>query len=538
MTKGPAIKQQIQLQLKSKKRIKLDRLVRKPAGDPARYSQDVQLQELTRVSEYTFASLLYFIVNYCQIESNDQGGWIPFDLWDTDCAPYDNQVDAVQKIFENKRVVVLKSRQVGLTWVMLAIALWHVLFFPPYPVLLLSRGDMEAKELLERLKGMYKALPTWMKAEETPTDNKQKFVLSNGSSFRSVSTRGGDSMTFKMVIVDEADLIYRANTTLSQVILNVGPTVGVNGRMILISKSDKNRPNSTFKNIYRSAEDGTNRYASVFVPWHVNPDRTDDWYKGEREVSLSIDGTLDHLWESYPETPEQAMAPKSASKRLPVSLVSTCYERTQPIGFIDSRLKSPGEWYKGFIAPNVKIYETPEPNVDYVIGADPAEGLATSDPSALVVTRVDNLAEVFTFSGKATPELLAAYTVKISRYYNNAPVLYERNNHGILYDREMRGTGVKILKGWTIQKTKKNGWYTSEGAKILMYDTVAKILRSQDALVRDANTFAQLCSIESSTLRAPQGEHDDLAIAYCLCIVAVEICGAESFRLDIIRLPA
>src|SRR5215471_9120688 len=105
-------------------------------------------------------SFAYFCHTYCQILSDyGQGGsWVPFHLW-----PEQRRV--AELLQANRLVVVLKARQLGLTWLVLSFALWLMLFHPIATVLLFSRRDEEAADLLAvRLRGMHDRLPAWLQA--------------------------------------------------------------------------------------------------------------------------------------------------------------------------------------------------------------------------------------------------------------------------------------------------------------------------------------------------------------------------------------
>lgn len=119
-------------------------------------------------------SPLYFIVSYVQLENVIAGGWLPFELWPAQAQVLDLMV--------NKRLlVILKARQLGMTWLALAYALWTMLFAPSASVLLFSMRDNEATDLLDRLVRMYKRLPEWLQAKEIETEAGHDFRLSNGA---------------------------------------------------------------------------------------------------------------------------------------------------------------------------------------------------------------------------------------------------------------------------------------------------------------------------------------------------------------------
>jgi len=223
------------------------------------------------------------------------------------------------------------------------------------------------------------------------------------------------------------------------------------------------------------------------------------------------------------------------------------YKAQKPLLVYNDFLKMP-VGYDGPGIHGLTIYEYPEEGEIYAIGADPSEGIATGDNAALSVVKASDLKQVAVYKGKIDPTTLARYTNQISIYYNNAAVLYERNNHGILFGKEMREaySSVQLLKGWTVAgKSNKPGWFTTTASKAYMYDEVANKIRETKKynelnddkiyLISDEDTYVQVTSIESSTYKAPQGEEDDLAIAHSLAMVAVIVCMYHGTPFGLIR---
>ena len=87
--------------------------------------------------------------------------------------------------------------------------------------------------------------------------------------------------------------------------------------MILVSRANKDTPRSPFKNYYRAAKKGENEWVEVFLPWHSRPQRTQEWYEAQKTDIYSREGSLDTLWEQYPETDTEALAPRTMAKRIP-----------------------------------------------------------------------------------------------------------------------------------------------------------------------------------------------------------------------------
>jgi hypothetical protein len=121
-------------------------------------------------------------------------------------------------------------------------------------------------------------------------------------------------------------------------------------------------------------------------------------------------------------------------------------------------------------------------------------------------------------TGKIEPSTFAAYLDEIGRWYNGADVMAERNNHGHLLIRELQRLGsLRVLEGYD----GKPGWLSTVKGKPLLYGLVADAVRDGACTIRGSETAAQLASIEASTLRAPEGLHDDRADAFALAVAAL-----------------
>lgn len=447
---------------------------------------------------------VYFINHWVKIFDAGKNDWVPFSLWD-------DQFDAVNQIEESNLVVMLKARQLGFTWVVLAYALWLVLFRPGSIVLLFSQRDNEAKELLVfRLKGMYERLPTWLQTKEMAglSNNDHEWELANGSRVKAFPTTGGRSYTANLVIVDEADFVEKLQTLLNA----VKPTIDMGGQLILLSTSDKSKPQSAFKNIYRQAKEGKNSYRPIFVPWHGAPWRTQEWYDQQKQDCQANTGSLDDLHQEYPATDEEALSPRSLDKRIPPAWVSQCYEQMEPIECPASHFPKPPA------LPGFKFYAVPIKNRAYGCGCDPAEGNPTSDESAAFWLDSQTGEEVASLIGKFDPDTFAEYIHLISEWFNKALILCERNNHGHSVISNLRRLNANLMHG----HDGKTGWLTNTKGKPLLYVRAAEGFRDQATVIHDFGAVTQLQSIEANTLSAPDGEHDDRATAYALALMAFD----------------
>jgi hypothetical protein len=272
-------------------------------------------------------SVLYFLDRYGQIYDATARAWVPFHLWP-------KQIEALQTLAAQRLTIILKARQLGLTWLTLGWALWQMLFHPAATILLFSRRDDEAVDLLKnRLRGLYDRLPGWLKVRAFAVNNDHEWQLSNDSRVLALPTTAGDSYSATLAVVDEADLV----PDLDRLLRSVKPTIDAGGRLVLLSRADKTRPNSTFKRMYMAAKQGHTEWVPLFLPWDARPDRDPQWYEAQKADILHRTGSLDDLREQYPASDHEALAPRTLDKRLAPAWLEQCYQELPPLAQLPPR---------------------------------------------------------------------------------------------------------------------------------------------------------------------------------------------------------
>ena len=442
-------------------------------------------------------SFLYFLAAHCKIlASSKSAEWIAFEPWP-------DQKQIAGNLVAHRLLVLLKARQLGFTWIVIAYCLWRCLFWPIQTVLLFSKRDDEAIELVEsRLREMYERLPAWMRQTKLTVDKSHAVEFPNGSRVIAFSTKGGRSYTATIAVIDEADYV----PDLLAMLAAVKPTIDAGGQLILLSSADKAKPESPFKKIFLGAMRQENTYCPIFCGWRSAPWRTQTWYDNERLSLFNSTGSDDLCFQEYPETVAQALAPRSLDKRIPIEWLEQCYEAAKPI----TSPTMPA-------IPKLVVYRLPEAGRKYCLGMDPAEGNPTSDDSACTVLECDTGEEVAMFAGKHDPAVFASYAYSLAVTFNGAPIMCERNNHGhavILWLTNF-GLGIIVLEG----RDERPGWLSSALGKTVLYDEAAETFRNGETIIHSFDTLTQLAGIEGTTLRAPEGQMDDRADSYAIACV-------------------
>ena len=457
-------------------------------------------------------NLLYFIAHYVFIFEKAKRQWLRFRLWP-------EQARVAMRLVKQKKVIILKARQLGLTWLVLAYILWQMLFHPVALVLITNAREEEAKDALRRIKGMYERLPTWMKRRfPVQVDNETYMQFATGSSIRAIPPNRGDSYPATHVIADEMSLIEQQEVMMEK----IGPTIEDGGQFIGIMRANKAKPNCLAHRIYLDARDKRSDWDGIFLGWYAHPGRSLKWYK---RVQRDHASEPDYMPGQYPANDGEALAQRQSNKRIQGEWLNQVYYPADPIFRSDDMGAYEGKPPKGSPAlPALTIYQLPVPNVDYCIGVDGAEGLPTSDDTAIEVVRADTLEQVARLIGKFDSGVTADYVSELASYYNDAYVMIENISHGYAVIEIMQRDyeHVRLLSGPGVKPDRKLGWTQSEKGKKTLYNLGAKKIYQQEVIIHNLTTKAQLGNVNADTLLAPPGDHDDDADAYLLAIVGAD----------------
>lgn len=241
---------------------------------------------------------------------------VPFTLWP-------EQERALVVIQRESRLIILKARQLGITWLILAEDLWDCLFHSGIVVLYFSKGQLEADELIRRVLGMYERYegdkPALIK------QNGSELAWANGSRMRSLpaTPSAGRSFTATKVRFDEfAHMVWA-----QKLYTAAKPTIDSGGKLIVFSTA--NGEGDPFHTLWDGAAKGLSRFVPLFLPWMARPDRDATWYALTEAEALSSA----EMRREYPATPEDAFSPIAADQFLDdMTLWDKCREALPPLG--------------------------------------------------------------------------------------------------------------------------------------------------------------------------------------------------------------
>ncbi len=174
---------------------------------------------------------------------------------------------------------------------------------------------------------------------------------------------------------------------------------------------------------------------------------------------------------------------------------------------------------------------------EYRIGVDVSEGLEIgrdTDWSVAVVLDATQYEEVATLRTKIDPDLLAWQLVSLGRWYNNAQLFVERNNHGLVTLKFLSDVHLypnvyseKILDERSSRTAKKLGFHTTVKSKPLIIDYLKELIREREIKIHSPKVLDELqtfVNLPNGKMAAQHGSHDD-----CVMALAIAAFGCKMF---------
>ena len=353
---------------------------------------------------------VYFMNKYLKIQ-HPLKGLIPFNTF-----PF--QDDCVSDFNDNRFNIILKSRQLGLSTLVAAYAVWQAVFYKEKNILIIATKLAVAQNFIRKVKTYIKSMPKWLLVPIITANNKQQVEFSNGSQIKAVPTSedAGRSEALSLLIVDEAAFVRNFD----ELWMGLYPTLSTGGRAILLSTP--NGVGGQYHEIYTKATRKENEFNPIKLMWDVHPERGDEWFQKETKN----------------------MSQKQVSQELLCDFASSgdTFLSNDIIEKIRIMSKQPME--KSGPGNNVWYWEYPIEGVNYILSADIARG-DSGDYSTFHVINVKNMSIASEFKGKIPPDQFASVVYDIARRFNNAIVCPENNAYGYTMLVKLGDLGYKNI---------------------------------------------------------------------------------------------
>jgi len=481
--------------------------------------QSVSAQQQQRLVEYFKCKKdpIYFMENYVLLALT--GG-------DTKVKLYDRQKDFVAQVMKEHYVIVLKSRQTGVSTITQMLCAWVCTFYKNVVIGCVSKSGPESTDFCRKVLSILDGLPDWLKPAFSKRAE-QSFITDTGCQFYAgqVDESNPEGLfrgkALGFLIIDEGAFVPK----IDEAYTGVAPTLfksqtlakqlGVPFGTIIIST-----PNKTVgkgKWYYQTWTKAVNN-DSIFTPfklhWKMIKEFADDptWYKTQCAL-------LDNIhWKVAQELDMQFVASSNSFlKAETIEILNTC--TIDPI--YKMQLHKHELWQ----------FEQPNRSKFYIIGIDTASASGT-DSSTIVVVDYETFEQVAEFRGKLRVDDFCNIIYLVNKMYPNNLIVPEANSYGNqvcefltksdtwynIYISKVKSTTIATVPN----KNQKYKYGLTTGAqnRPLMIDSLYTYITENPSCVKSERLALELIGLidnGNGKIMADEGEHDDLALALSFC---------------------
>tara|TARA_A100001391_G_scaffold152934_1_gene110731 strand:- start:6465 stop:8012 length:1548 start_codon:yes stop_codon:yes gene_type:complete len=456
------------------------------------------LEEFKRCAE----NPIHFISKYIKV-THPVRGLVPFKLY-----PFQERI--LSELQDNRFNILRKFRQAGCTTIAAAYSLWMIIFQKHKSVVILSKGDAESTEVLDRIKLMYDELPEFLKPGIIE-DNKHTLKLKTNSVIKSRPSgkQSGRSLAGSFLIIDEAAFIENIDTIWAAVY----PIISTGGRAFVLSTV--NGIGNWYHEVYQNSLAGTNSFNAIDIRWQEHPEYSftegfEDLYKEMKTKGLDI-----HKWE---ETTKANMPTKQWLQEYECSFLGTgdTYVEGEVLKNISSQTS---EKYYTKYNNRMRVWQDPHPQYTYLIACDTSLG-RNRDYSAFHVINLYNGQQVAEFySNRTAINDFAKILFNEGMLYNVAAIVCERNTIGNnLIDWLLNIYEYENL--WEDDKGDIGFQVTAKNRESILAE-LEEALRTDLIKINSTRTCDELMTFIISDQGKPQAEknhHDDLVMSLALAV--------------------
>lgn len=436
----------------------------------------------------------YYLESFCKIKGKDPG-FIAFILNEA-------QKDLFNTLRTNNRIMILKARQMGFSTAAVGWIYHKTITTPGTNSAIIGYNADLTKELLDKVKDFYASTPIAMrptiqynsKTEISFPKIKSKIIILPSTD------NVGRGYTFHNVLLTELALWDNAEEKMTAITNACAATA-----KIIIESTPKGAGNL----YHRMWSDEKNGYAKKEYGWW--------WGYTEEEIEVkrrendpmkfAEEYGLEFLATGRPVFDQNGVS-RQRKNILRVGDLVTHRDGSQTLVREE----------KGWI-----VFKDPVVKGIYVGGVDTSEGVTGGDYS--VTTILDRLTgeEVAFYRGLIAPDKFGAVLDKMGRHYNNALMVVEANNHGLVVLTDLkrllypsiyfRPTKFDaISSSWS----DKLGWKTTVMTRPILIDDLNQYIREGHLTIHSKDTCDEMTVFvyDRSNAMVPQeGFHDDCIFA-------------------------
>jgi hypothetical protein len=351
------------------------------------------------------------------------------------------------------------------------------------------------------------------------------------------NVNAGSSYTINYLHISELAKWPNPEETLTSLMQSVPKTDAI----VIVESTAKGL--NYFHKLCKDAEQGRNNYKLLFIPWFKHDEYRSHYTGFElsiEEIELKELYSLgnDQLQWRRDTVKDKCQGDENIFKQEYPSYLDEAFLATgSPVFNNETLIKRKNDLTnnpqgkRGYINDLIQfvedkngplmLYEMPLKYYPYVIGADVAKGLKDGDYSVGQVINNVTGKQAATWRGHIEPDLFARELYKLARFFNQALVNIESNNHGLTTITEIKdiyGNLYKtvIVDKVTDEKREEIGFNTNGKTRPVLVDELRELVRYRIDLIVDLKTVEEMLTFvfkENGKAEHMDDCHDDTVLS-------------------------
>jgi hypothetical protein len=383
-------------------------------------------------------------------------------------------------------------------------------------VAILANKAPTAREILNRIKIAYEALPLWLQ-QGVRTWNKGDIELENNCRVMATSTASSAIRGYSISLLYLDEFAFVPSNIADEFFTSVYPTISSGTQSKILISSTPNGMNHYYR-MWTEAVEGQNGFKHIEANWRQVPGRDQAWADDQRRIL----GEEKFLQEMECEFMGSAGTLLSAAALKSLAFVKPLHTSEN----------------------GIKIYNQPLEGHNYIIVADTSRGKGLDYSACVVIDCAIPYRVVATYKdNNISPLVYPSILKKMGDYYNQAYALVEINDNGqqvvdslfedYEYENILSTVDIKskIALTWGYGNKSNRGIRTTKSVKRLGCSIVKNLIEQQKLIIEDFDIIAELSTFiaKGTSFEADDGSHDDLV----MCLVLFSWATNQSFFADL-----
>ena len=446
------------------------------------------------------------------------------------------------------RAIILKARQQGISTYCAGRVFWKTYFQQHSRSVVMAHDSATSDSLFNMSKNLIRNMKGELQPHELTSNAKEiklqspaygdKEAIGSYRLYTAGSPEAGRGTTPTIAHLSEVAFWQHDEKILAGLFQGISQAAGTE----VILESTANGAQGEFYRLWKGAVAGENEYLPIFLPWFITPE-----YRREAPEGMQLDIEEESLQEKYGLDLDQLYwrrlkiaeggklkfqqeYPASADEAFIVS-GSNVFNIEKLDALIPRPIQRRAEWdplskmMDEHREGNLLIYDYPQWEEPYIIGADVALGVGQDYSACIVMNNKHEIVAVYR-NNRIDPSYWGELLFYLGRYYNNAFLAVESNSMGIATLQKIEQMGYVNLYRQTKVANVSNeegerlGFRTTTLTKPAIIGNLKNLIDNEDIMVPDAHVIQELkdyISTDTGKTEAAPGCYDDTVIALAIC---------------------